>query len=193
MKISKMILVSAFLTLSTIVSAQSTPSGFDIGRCTKCHSEDRANQEIGFPRLAGQTPEYFLSAMSAYKNVKRHTFSAERYMSRRLTNLKLSDKTINQLSDYFTSLPAIAGIPGEATKVAAGKEIYTNSCAMCHGDKAEGAGVNARLAGQYKSFLSNQLHAYQEGKVENAGDMTDMAKTLSESDIDAVSTYLQSL
>jgi cytochrome c553 len=64
---------------------------------------------------------------------------------------------------------------------------------MCHGDNGEGMGINPRLAGQYKSFLSEQIKAYQAGRIENQNDMSDMAKTLSDSDLDAVTTYLQSL
>jgi cytochrome c553 len=194
MKTLKLLLVSSVIFSSALALAQSTPSGFDIARCTKCHSDDSVNKQLEFPRLEAQTPEYIKTVMKAYVAGKRHNFGAERYMTKRLNYLKLSQATVDQLADYFSKLPMTKlTVNSDAAKVAAGKEIYANSCAMCHGDNAEGMGINPRLAGQYKSFLSEQIKAYQAGRIENQNDMSDMAKTLSDSDLDAVTTYLQSL
>jgi cytochrome c553 len=193
MKINTFLVLTITLMFAGLAHAERTPSGFDIGKCSKCHSEDRANQEIEFARLQAQPKEYLKVALQAYTKHTRHVFSATRYMSRRLDNLKLSAATLDQLADYFSKLPAAPGIPSTATNIAAGKEIYTNSCAMCHGDNAEGKDLNPRLAGQYKSFATSQIHAYQAGDIEGAEDMKEMVKGLSESDIDAVTNYLQTL
>ena len=193
MNIISVIVLSSILLVSSYARAAHTPSGFDIDRCTKCHSESPANQNIEFPRLAAQTPEYIKSAIGAYKGHMRHNFSAERFMARRLAYLKLSNETIGQLAEYFSQLPVIPGTPSDPTTIATGKDIYANSCIVCHGNNAEGSGLHPRLAGQYKSFLTTQLHAYQTGKIDGADEMKAMAQTLSESDIDAVATYLQSL
>lgn len=193
MKTSLMILMTTFLVLSNFASAELTPSGFDTGKCTKCHTVGDDTKDSAFPRLEGQTVEYFTSAMNAYKNHKRHTYSAERLMSQRIINLKISSATIDQLAVYFNQLKPKAATNAESPSINAGKEIYANSCAMCHGDKAEGSGTNARLAGQYNSVVKNQLHAYQESKIDNADDMKDIAKTLSASDIEDLASYLETL
>ena len=67
-------------------------------------------------------------------------------------------------------------------------------CQACHG--ADGnAGVDPqypRLAGQYHDYLARALHEYKNGERKNAV-MAGMAATLTEQDIENVSSYFASL
>lgn len=201
MKKMSLILITMVTLSINLVHADTvkTPSGFDTGKCTKCHNGNSTDDNASiFPRLEGQTTKYFINAIAAYKSKARHSYDATTLMSKRVN---LDAATVTQLADFFNKLPVAAGISGDAAVIATGKDIYSNgipdrnidSCVMCHGKEGAGKGVNPRLAGQYKNILVNQLHAYRDGEIEKQDDMKAAAKALTESEMDAVATYLQSL
>jgi cytochrome c553 len=197
-KMKNIIFTSALLLVSTLSMAVITPSGFDTNKCTKCHSANPQDGVNQFPRLEGQSVAYFTNAMAAYKSKSRHSYDAVALMSKRVN---LDAATIAQLGDFFNKLPTIPGIAGDAEKIAAGKVIYQEgipdrdvmNCVMCHGKNAEGKGKSPRLAGQYKDFLVQQMHAYRDGDINDQEDMKELGKTLTEAEIENVSLYLQSL
>ena len=82
---------------------------------------------------------------------------------------KLSDETIDGLAASYAAMPPAAGTPGDPAEMAAGEKIYPRghpaatevpACIACHGEKAEGAGVIPRLAGQHRGYLERQLSAF---------------------------------
>lgn len=198
MKLTNLFLISCLVLVTGIAKADKTPNGFDVSKCTKCHSESAEDDGDAFPRLNGQTSEYFTAAIKAYKNKTRHTGTAGLMASR----VNLDATTVTQLATYFNQKapsPAIQG--GDVALIAKGKDIYENglpdqnvdSCIMCHAQDGAGNAKNPRLAGQFKHFLANQLHSYAKGEIDGAKYMTDTAKALKDADIDALATYLQSL
>lgn len=201
MKKMSLILACMLILSSTFAQAETvkTASGFDTGKCTKCHSATPADEVNQFPRLEGQSVKYFISAVNSYKTKARHNYSATSLMSKRVN---LDAATVGQLAEFFNKLPAQATITGgDPAVIALGKDIYTNgipdrnvdSCVMCHGKEGAGKGLNPRLAGQVKYFLVDQLHSYRDGEIDKQEDMKAAAKALTESEIDAVATYLQAL
>jgi cytochrome c553 len=200
MKNYNAIIISLILTVSNLSFALTTPSGFDISKCTKCHTENPDGGYHQFPRLAGQTLNYLMSSTYSYKNHMRHTFSAERLMSKRV---QIDGKIIYELATYFNQLKPQPGIASDPIQTELGKEIYHNgipdkdvmSCAACHGKFGEGKvkGRIARLAGQYLGYTWNQLRSYKNGEIDEAAEMSEAAKDLTEDEMKAVSTYIQSL
>lgn len=176
------------LTYSNFASAERTASGFDLNKCTKCHNATGGTHD--FPRLEGQSIPAFINAMLAYKNGNRHSYWAKGLMAKRV-NLDLV--TIKELAVYYNQLTPPAGTPGDAALIAEGKEIYQSSCKMCHGKNAEGKGINSRMAGQFKYFIINQMEAYKTGTISGQNDMKDVAASMTNAEVEAVATYLQSL
>jgi cytochrome c553 len=88
----------------------------------------------------------------------------------------------------------LAGISGavNAGDAAAGK-TKSATCAGCHG--AKGVSNNPmwpNLAGQQEGYLAKQLQAFREGTRSDPM-MSPMAKPLSDTDIQNLSTYYSSL
>lgn len=95
----------------------------------------------------------------------------------------------------ITSSATIAGSNVEAGKIAAAKF----NCASCHGanysDPIDPS--YPKLAGQHKDYLVQALKSYQRGAVGTSGRsnaiMEAQAKALSNSDIQNIAAYLNSL
>jgi cytochrome c553 len=95
---------------------------------------------------------------------------------------------------------------GDPNLIARGKDIYQNGdsahgippCGACHGPQAAGtpgaagAGSFPRLAGQHVQYLMKQLRSFQ-NNMRNVAVMHGVAAGLQLGDMQAVSTYLQSL
>lgn len=105
--------------------------------------------------------------------------------------------------------PLAAGVPHglDAARVARGAEIYQAHCAICHGDKGQGA-PNWAKKGPDGKFppppLDAQGHAWhhpmgwlvatvKEGTVKKGGGMPAWAGVLKDDDIESVLAYVQSL
>jgi len=74
-----------------------------------------------------------------------------------------------------------------------GKNLYfQNGCNNCHGARAEGTGNYPLLANRPKGFLAFKLKSFRDGIAENPRQemMIGFASALSDSDIDAITTFL---
>ena len=68
-------------------------------------------------------------------------------------------------------------------------ETKSQVCAGCHGvDGNSQISMYPKIAGQYKNYLSNALHAYKSGSRKNAI-MAGFAAGLSDQDIEDLSEY----
>jgi len=199
MKKQIMYLAFSIFFFSTFAKAEIATADFDINKCTKCH--DATGAGMGFPILAGQTVDYFKHSLQAYVQHKRHSGNAEQLMSKRIIKLNLDAATINDLANYFNQLPTAPGAGSDPALMAAGKQIYEGgipqkgifACAACHGSKGEGMGLNARLAGQFKTYLTTQMQNYRNGLIDEADFMKGVAQKMSDSEVEAVASYLQAL
>lgn len=97
------------------------------------------------------------------------------------------------LAGALTSLLLAAAHAASAPQLAAGKQIASEKCAACHG--LDGNAPNAqfpKLAGQIGTFMSLQLRNYRSGERPNPL-MANVAKGLTDAQIDSVTTYYASL
>ena len=93
----------------------------------------------------------------------------------------------------FGAALAFASTTVLATGNAENGKQKTATCFACHG--VDGNSVDPqypRLAGQYNKYLQFVLHEYKDGQRNNPI-MKGMASTLSDQDIEDVSTYFSSL
>lgn len=94
--------------------------------------------------------------------------------------------------------PAQPAAPAEPTDTAksavasAGETKYRTTCAVCHGQNAEGMGNYPRLAGLTRAEISNKLMDYRAGK--QMGPLTAImaasARNLTDEEIAALAAYL---
>lgn len=168
--------------------------------CATCHGASGVSASGAIPNLAGQKPAYLANALRAYKSNARSNGIMSALAS------GLSDADIENVSAYYAQNSCKAP-SGDKGKAAAGKAKYVEAgCASCHSSgglrNAGLAGVSAsqawpNLAGQNVEYLAGALKAYQEGNLKANQDgaryhaiMTNVAKTLSASDIDNLAAYL---
>jgi cytochrome c553 len=79
--------------------------------------------------------------------------------------------------------------------VAAGKKISDAVlCPMCHLGGFSGQNEIPRVAGQHPEYIRKQLHDFKERKRTNdGGNMTSVAATLSDDDIENLAQYIANL
>jgi cytochrome c553 len=113
---------------------------------------------------------------------------------------QLSDATIEAISAYYAEQAPSRTKTGDAKVMARGKQIFEEgvsaqgipACATCHGPQAHGNDVFPRLAGQHADYLVKQALVIQRG-LRAAPVMHDVIKDLSQDQMRAVATYLESL
>ncbi len=185
------LILSAMLLNVSVASADAI-SDLAESKCTKCHAADS-----GFPNLGAQTSEYIFQSLKDYQSAARHSDNAV-MMAKKAKGF--DDATLKGLADYFSKQPAAAPADGDAAVIAQGKDIYENgiqakgvlACNNCHGRDGEGNKMSPRLASQLQTFLASQFVAYKDGSIDNQAEMKDIASKLSDDEVTAVTTYLQS-
>jgi cytochrome c553 len=161
--------------------------------CVACHGVDGNGIAATFPKLAGQRPEYLLKQMTDFLGGKRKND----VMTPFLPVLKAAN--LKEVAQYYSALP-----PGQTENSTgqseAGKQVYNSGniangvpgCVGCHGPGGQGVELNARLAGQYQTYLIEQIKAFKSGARNNdkARVMRNAVVNLSEAEINAVAEYL---
>lgn len=70
--------------------------------CSPCHDGDGRTRFGIYPRIAGQTYDYFLLSMKEFRSKERH----QRYASLMWPSVeKLSDQDLRDLAAYYSRLP----------------------------------------------------------------------------------------
>ena len=168
--------------------------------CQGCHGEDGMSAATSFPRLAGQYAGYIKKQIVDYQKELRKddTMSG---MAATVTE----KQDLEDIAAYFASQKVMQGEKtGEANL---GKNIYLNGnsvtglygCVHCHGEDGKGKSPNNSVfpvvGGQHKDYLVKQLNDFRSGTRSNdpAGMMGDIAKIMTNEEIDAVAEYLSGI
>jgi cytochrome c553 len=173
-------------------------------RCAFCHGPQGHSISPIYPALAGQKAWYIDEQLHLFKAQTRADPYARGFMWGMAA--QLTDLQIAALADYyskqtpFQSKPAPFSGAREAALAAQGKSIYSEGvaatgvapCSACHQEDAGGSDQFPRLAGQHASYLIKQLKALRSGARDQIV-MNGVAGPLKDSDMKAVSQYLESL
>ncbi len=171
--------------------------------CHGCHGVDGMSIDpTTFPNLAGQYAGYIFKQVQDFQlgNRQDDTMSA---MAAMVTSLE----DLRDIAVYFQSQKQMKGKPADSALAKQGAEIFKNGnpstgvygCVNCHGENGKGKGPSNSLfpviGGQTKAYLIKQLNDLKSGKRTNdpAGMMSDIAKKLSDKEIQAVAEYLSGL
>jgi cytochrome c553 len=158
--------------------------------CIPCHGANGNSTNPAFPILAGQTARYVYLQLKDFKEGRR----TEPQMTPVLQNLSRED--MFDLAAFFAAQkPRPTSFNPDPAKAARGKAKADETlCTMCHLGGFLGQNEIPRVAGQHYEYIVKQLQAFKAMRRTNdAGNMTSVAKTLSDQDIDNLATYLAGL
>lgn len=169
--------------------------------CAACHGPNGVSANPLWPNLAGQGAAYTAQQLAMFKSGARKNA----LMSSQAANL--SEQDIADVAAYFAAQPARIG-SANPDLIAAGESLYRSgdaengvaACLACHGPSGQGNGAAGfpQLGGQHATYVAAQLKAYRSGERGNAKDpkqlmMLNVAKKLTDAQIDAVSSYVEGL
>lgn len=158
--------------------------------CAPCHGPGGNSPNPAFPILAGQSWRYVYIQLKDFKEGRR----SDPVMSPMAANLTRDEMVA--LGNYFAAQKAkpIAFKPDPA-RVAAGKKTSDAVlCPMCHLGGFVGQNEIPRVAGQYPEYTRKQLQDFKaKRRTNDAGNMTSVAGTLSDDDIENLTQYIANL
>jgi cbb3-type cytochrome c oxidase subunit III len=166
--------------------------------CANCHGVSGRSTSPTFPNLAAQTAPYLQAQLHAFRDQTRGDPDALAYMWGMAS--QLSDATIEAISNYYAAQAPSPAKTGDQKLMTRGKQIFEEgvaeqgipACATCHGPQARGNNIFPRLAGQHAAYLVKQALAIQ-SVLRAAPVMHDVIKNLSQDQMRAVATYLETL
>ncbi|MBS3799505.1 MAG: cytochrome c4 [Thioalkalivibrio sp.] len=166
--------------------------------CAACHQGDGNSVNPEWPKLAGQHPKYVTKQLQDYKSGRRENA----LMSGQVANLNEQD--MRDLAAYYAEQEISPGTADE-TLVERGEEIYRGgipsqnvaACMACHGPNGQGnpEAMFPAVASQHAQYIADQLRYFRSGERanDNGRMMRNIAKNLSDDDIEAVAQYMAGL
>ena len=158
--------------------------------CAACHGPG-GNSVIPLnPSLAGQTWRYIYVQLKDFKEDRR----SDPQMTPIAKELSRDDM-IALGNWYAAQKPAVNQFKADSAKVAAGQKVSDAVlCPMCHLGGFSGQNEIPRVAGQRYEYVVKQLQDFKHRRRTNdAGNMTSVAGTLSDQDIDNLAHYITTL
>ena len=163
-----------------------------VASCAACHGIEGVSNNDHWPTLAGQKHGYLELQITAFKNGVRQNA----VMDPLVKNLNPED--IRIIASHYASLKSSGSLIHEKhqnclpAEDAHGRN-QAATCTACHG--ALGISANSEwpnLAGQNKTYLSNQLKAFRDGARTDPL-MSQIAKDLTDEDIEMQAEYYSNL
>jgi len=158
--------------------------------CDACHGPDGYAVIPGNPSLAGQSWRYIYIELKDFSEGRR----TDPVMSP-ISKVLSRDEMIALGNWYAAQKPAVNQFKADSVKVDAGRKVADAVlCAMCHGGGFVGQNEVPRVAGQNPEYIRKQLHDFKaKRRTNDAGNMTSVAHTLSDDDIENLSHYIANL
>ena len=153
--------------------------------CLGCHGIDgyrNAYPDYSVPKLAGQHPDYLVSALHGYREGDRSHLTMHSQAS------ELTDQDIADIAVFFAGKPLTStGKPQGTLPKAA------SLCTACHGqDGVAIAPMYPSLAGQHHDYIVRALEEYQNGGRKNPI-MKGFAAPLKPAEIAEIAAYFSAL
>jgi len=180
--------VAASSAIAQTASDAKPPAGADV--CAACHGAEGNSTNPLYPILAQQNARYLYLELKDFKEGRRK----DPVMSPVAATLSQSDMLA--LADYFSKQKQKpTGFKADPAKVAAGrKKADEVLCSMCHGGDFVGQNEIPRVAGQHYAYIRKQLEDFKtKRRTNDAGNMTSVASTLSDEDIENLAQYVANL
>jgi cytochrome c553 len=183
--------VAAFLFLAPPAARADAEAGKKkAGACVTCHGPEGNSVSGEYPILAGQTARYLYLELKDFKEGRRSNGLMVPFVA------KLSREDMLDLADYFAAQkPKPIAFKPDPARVARGrKKAEEVLCTMCHLGGMKGQNEIPRVAGQWPEYVIKQLKAFKaRTRTNDAGNMTSVAQTITEQDIEDLAHYVASL
>ena len=173
--------------------------------CAACHGNDGNSMIDINPNIAGQHANYLAKQLREFR-LASQTGGKEGRNDPVMNGMAapLSDQDILDIAAYFASQEAKEGTTPEDV-IEAGQKLYRGgdesrgitACTACHGPRGNGMGLAnfPDISGQHAAYIKSQLEKFRSGQRANDlnGMMQDIAKRLTDEDIEILSKYLGGL
>jgi cytochrome c553 len=161
--------------------------------CGDCHGVDGISATAHFPKLAGQKRAYIEKELRDFHSGTRANDNGQMSGTR-----DFSTKALELAAAYFSKLPAPppAGHSDDDTSRAKAiveeglRDVGIVACRSCHDADAD---TIPWLEAQHAGYLAKQLQDFRSGARSNDRTMTDIAKRLSDGDIEKIANYLAAI
>ena len=170
------------------VAAQSVDQKAQL--CSACHGDNGIPQQKSMPVIWGQQLGYLYVELRDFKSGARKNDQ----MAAVAASLQSDD--LLALAQYFSQKPwpNLAQPPAPQAVAAQALRATTSVvCTSCHQEGYKGEGTQPRLAGQQRDYLSQTMLDFRDGNRANNPGMSDLMKSISQSDIPAIAEYLAGL
>jgi cytochrome c553 len=187
MRLAKLAFGLAVATAAPLAIAQA-PARAAV--CVACHGEGGSATIPTNPVLAGQTSRYLYLQLRDFQEGRR----SDPQMSPMVAGLSRDE--LRELADYFAAQkPKPQAFKPDAAKARLGKAKADETlCTMCHLGGFTGQNEIPRVAGQNYDYTVKQLRDFKaKRRTNDAGNMTSVANTLSDTDIENLGHYLAGL
>jgi cytochrome c553 len=206
----KKILFPLTLLFGLIGTAQAFEGDAEAGKaksatCAACHSADGNSMVDMYPKLAGQHAPYTYKQLRDFKT-GMETAGKQGRNNAIMAGMvaALSDQDMKDLAAYFASQKMKPGTTPENV-ITRGEQLYRGgdadrgiaACIACHGPRGSGTSLAGfpKISYQHATYLKTTLQDFRAGRRANDpnGMMHDIAKKLTDEDIELLSQYLGGL
>ena len=168
--------------------------------CAACHGMDGNPSDKQYPKLAGQNEAYIARQITLFQTQKRQNAIMMGFAA------NLSAQDMHDIGAYFAAKSSLPGVAdeklldrGQALYRGGDAKLGVPACMACHGPDGRGiAGTGfPQLGGQWADYVGAKLKDWKNGT--SWGDdakakiMPAIAQSLSESDINALASYVEGL
>ena len=158
--------------------------------CLDCHGVNGNSSMPGTPSLAAQNARYIYLQLRDFQEGRREN----PIMSPMTAGLTRPE--MQELANYFSKQKLSSkGFKADPDKAALGKAKADETlCAMCHLGEFIGQNEIPKVAGQNFDYVIKTLKDFKaKNRTNDAGNMTSVASTLSEQDIENLGHYIAGL
>ncbi len=158
--------------------------------CFACHGPNGNSPSPETPIIAGQSWRYIYIQLKDFKEGRR----SDPVMSPMAADLSRDDMVA--LGNFFAAQKALPiNFKADGAKVEAGRKVSDAVlCPMCHLGGFVGQNEIPKVAGQHPQYIKKQLQDFKARRRTNdAGNMTSVAGTLSDEDIENLTQYIANL
>lgn len=196
MKYLFLVIITLSVT-SSIYAGDATAGKNKSALCATCHGGEGISMNPLWPNLAGQHAKYSAKQLTEFRDgIRKNAVMAPMAAG-------LSDEDIADLAAFYASLPKPEPEGVDEKFVELGDAIYNSgadgvmACTACHGPNGAGleAAGFAKITGQKIDYTIKTLKDFRAGNRNNDmnGMMRDIAKAMTDEQIEAVANYLTGL
>jgi cytochrome c553 len=182
------LIVSFFLLNGAVWAADEAPP--KAAMCVGCHGVNGNSSMPGTPSLAAQNARYIYLQLRDFQEGRREN----PMMSPMAADLSRAE--MQELANYFSKQKLTSkNFKADPAKAKLGQAKADETlCAMCHLGEFVGQNEIPKVAGQNFDYVVKTLKDFKaKNRTNDAGNMTSVASTLSEQDIENLGHYIAGL